>query len=168
MLPKVAYFIDEPAQSSPSERRRAQRRHVKFELDTTGDARGSRLLLLDLSESGLLFETSERIEIGEDLDLLLPEVGDVSARVVRRDGNQYGAEFSDPITRAVVSATILASPVTLPETVTEIVAANAEAERETAEELRPVPAWIVEASLVVTLLAIAGFIFAFGFLPVSG
>jgi hypothetical protein len=67
-------------------------------------------VIRDLSELGLLLETSADLALGERLHVELPEAGIRAAVVVWRRGNLFGCEFQVPLTKKIVSATLLRAP----------------------------------------------------------
>lgn len=92
-----------------SDRRVAHRRALSLAIDGTSDAGGMRALVHDLSETGLLFETSARLDAGDEFDVVLPHVETIRARVVWSSGNFYGCEFQQRISPGSVSAALLRS-----------------------------------------------------------
>ncbi|MCT2398931.1 helix-turn-helix domain-containing protein [Novosphingobium mangrovi (ex Huang et al. 2023)] len=91
---------------------RAQRRRLLLETQgalETGHA--TRVLVHNVSETGLLLETHEELEIGESIDLHLPEAGTVRARIVWASGRLYGCAFDAPLSPAALSAAQLRSAV---------------------------------------------------------
>lgn len=107
MLPKIAYLADLP---EDAERRHSPRRKVSPLADSGPNLAGKRVLLLDISEVGLRLQSSAPLEIGQTILVNLPQAGDVEARIVWRNNEECGARFSVPISKAAVSAAILASP----------------------------------------------------------
>lgn len=161
MLPKIAQ-ISSPA-SSP-ERRSTQRRIITFGFDTNDAQRDRRILILNLSRTGLLLQTSAELEVGEDFQIVIPEAGPVNAKIMRRTGDQFGAMFESPITQAAVSAVLLASPAGPAPLEQEEIKAAIRAH----PEYVPVPEWLLWSVLVTTSLVAALFVFAVSFLPVTG
>jgi hypothetical protein len=111
MLPKIATL----SHSSLSlENRGSKRRSIEVGFEARERADKSRVLILDLSKTGMRIQTSARFEIGESIGLDIPEAGPVSATIVREIHNdfegEFGAEFDEPITEAAVSAVLLAAP----------------------------------------------------------
>lgn len=162
MLPQLAYIVEQP---ETAERRGAHRRSVHFGIEAQPAPRGQRIVVLNLSETGLRFVCPNRIEVGESLDFELPEAGEVAARVIWRDENEYGAVFNAPVTRAVVSATMLASP-----PVRAAVPEPKPRQAEVVEHARSVPLapWIVDTALSAVAVVTACLVFSVGFLQVSG
>lgn len=89
---------------------RAQRRRLFLEtqgkLPSGGEAQVS---IHNFSETGALLETNESLEIDETLEIALPEVGSLPARVVWASDNLYGCAFLAPVPPAVLSAVTLRS-----------------------------------------------------------
>ena len=111
MLPKFA-ALSQPAFSL--DRRGADRRGFTLSFDASEGPGTTAVVLLDLSRTGMRLRSSARLEIGEELDVVIPEAGKITARIVRKltEGfeHEYGAEFHEPITEGAISAALLASP----------------------------------------------------------
>lgn len=158
MLPKVAYLLDD--QIKDAERRGATRRRVYLSSSPDDFPLGRRIVLLDLSESGFRMQCGARLHVGQTVGVNLPRWGEVEAEIVWRNNDEYGARFETPITKAVVSAAILASP-----------------EREHRQDSpieRPVerttsiPPIYGELALLMLLPVVALFLIVFAILPISG
>jgi PilZ domain len=87
-----------------------RRRSLHLTSNATSNAASHRVLIHDLSENGMMIETSAPFEIGERFDVELPETGNVTVTVVWRDGFRLGCEFERNLSRAAVSAAQLLSP----------------------------------------------------------
>ena len=92
-----------------SERRSSARRKLRLELEPQGSA-GSRVMIHDLSEQGMLLETDARLADGETVDLVIPEAGSATATIVWNSGRYFGCRFNNPLSGAAVSAALLRSP----------------------------------------------------------
>lgn len=156
MLPRIAYISEAP---EDAERRGAARRTVH--LPTTGDlaAFGPRAILLDLSETGLRLLCHSLPKVGETIYIELPLAGQVAAHIVWEAEGQCGAEFDQPIARAVVSAAILSSPPR--QRPAETPAAS---EGPSIEQMPMRAEWALLALLPLVLLLL----FALAFFPISG
>ena len=97
-----------------SERRLSARRKLRLELEPQGSA-GSRVVIHDLSEQGMLLETDARLVDGETVDLVIPGAGSAQAAVIWNSGRYFGCRFENPLTSAAVSAALLRSPPSLDE-----------------------------------------------------
>ncbi|WP_191229077.1 PilZ domain-containing protein [Aurantiacibacter xanthus] len=111
MLPRVA------ALSLPApfiDRRNASRRTFTLSFDAGERPGTTAVAILDLSQTGMRIRSSAKLDIGEQLDVAIPEAGTVSAIIVRSTRldfeNEYGAEFPEPISQAAISAALLAAP----------------------------------------------------------
>ncbi|WP_152569519.1 MULTISPECIES: PilZ domain-containing protein [Sphingomonas] len=93
-------------------RRYASRRALR--LGATLADRGVEVTIHDLSPTGLLIETAERLAPGETLFVDLPERGPTAASVAWHSGRFYGCEFELSIPAAAVSAALLRSPAAKP------------------------------------------------------
>jgi hypothetical protein len=75
---------------------------------------GDEAVVLDLSSTGILIETTADLATYEQLQLHLPEVGEVVATVMWNSGQYFGCELHNPIPQAAVSAALLRSPFNQP------------------------------------------------------
>ena len=103
-MPLLAHFDE----LEPQERRRAARRALRLGVSgqETGDA-VQEVTIHDLSLTGALLETSIPMLVGAIFEFELPQAGLVEAEIVWSSGEFYGAQFSLPITPAVLSAALL-------------------------------------------------------------
>lgn len=161
MLPQVAQ-ISSPA--SFFERRSNQRRVITLGFDAKETLRTTRILILNLSTTGLLLQTSADLKVGDQLEIEIPQAGLVNAKIIRRTDDHFGAVFDAPITPAAVSAVLLASP-----------ARPIPLNQEDIGEAYPaypkydtVPGWLFWSVVTLTTLVTGLFAYALGFLPVTG
>ena len=106
-MPISAHFEDIGTDQGQS---RAGRRRLL--LETQGalpSGAETRVLVHNLSETGLLIESSDGLEIGEAIDLVLPEAGATRASVIWASGELYGCAFDAPLSPATLSAAQLRS-----------------------------------------------------------
>lgn len=91
--------------TNPGER--AQRRNLRLEV--TGELNGSlaNVTVHNISESGLLVETTQPLAVGEWFNLTLPEAGTVEAEVIWVSGQLHGCRFAAAVSRATLSASQL-------------------------------------------------------------
>jgi len=90
--------------------RRASGRHLlRLVAHASTDAAESEVLIHDISEVGVGFETSVDLQIGDLVLVDLPFVGVSEGRIVWRENSLYGCEFVTPITQGAVSASLLQS-----------------------------------------------------------
>ena len=90
---------------------RSSRRHslwLSARVSVRGEA--EQVLIHNMSTSGLLFETTLTLTLGDQIEIDLPEVGTTSAEIAWRSDNYYGCEFTSPVLPAAVSASRLRSP----------------------------------------------------------
>jgi len=92
-------------------RRSAPRRQLSLGAVLPG--RGTKAVIHDLSTTGILIETRAELATFEQLQLQLPEAGEVVATVMWNSGQYYGCEFHNPIPQAAISAALLRSPFAL-------------------------------------------------------
>lgn len=110
-MPIAAHFESTGGSANAT---RAERR--RLHLETQGSlASGveTSVLIHNFSETGLLLETGEDLEIGDTLDVSLPEAGVTRARVVWASGRLYGCAFKEPLSAATLSAAQLRSSLQL-------------------------------------------------------
>lgn len=88
---------------------RGSLRHIVRLNASVGASDATRAIVHDLSETGLKLECLNPTTLGETIIVDLPFVGQIEARVVRREANICGAEFLTPVSKATVSAAILHS-----------------------------------------------------------
>jgi PilZ domain len=93
-------------------RRSAPRRQLSLGavLPQTGDE----AVIHDLSTTGILIETKADLATFEQLQLELPEAGQVAATVMWNSGQYFGCEFHKAIPEAAISAALLQSPAAQP------------------------------------------------------
>lgn len=127
-MPIAARLEDFPA----SDRRSAERR--KLRLDSTLEATGEEVAIHDISTTGMLIETAAELAPFAALEIDLPHNGLTRALIVWSSGLYYGCVFSEPISRATVSAALLRSA---PEAELDLFAAQAPAGFESGNALSP-------------------------------
>lgn len=92
------------------DKRSAARRSLRLTLRGPGaGSGGQKLIVHDLSSTGLLLETTERLSVGEMFRVRLPEATATKALVVWHSGHFYGCQFKRPISTAALSAALLRS-----------------------------------------------------------
>jgi transcriptional regulator with XRE-family HTH domain len=92
------------------DRRATPRRELHLRLTTiAGQRAASNVTVLDLSQTGLLLQTSTRLTAGETVQINLPHAGFQAAEVVWISGEFVGCRFEQPISSAAVSAAQLRS-----------------------------------------------------------
>lgn len=156
MLPQFAYLSEEES----VDRRRAARRTINLLAVPTAGPPVKRLILLNLSKTGLRFHCLTMMRLGETVVVTLPQAGEVEATIRWKTEHEYGAEFASPISAGAVSATLLAAPASLnPATSSEKVSSV---------EVKPLPLRYVTLGLLTLLFAVVVLVGALGFLPVSG
>jgi transcriptional regulator with XRE-family HTH domain len=92
------------------DRRAAPRRELHLRLTSiAGQRTAANVTVLDLSQAGLLLQTSTRLTAGETVQINLPHAGFQAAEVVWISGAFVGCRFERPISSAAVSAAQLRS-----------------------------------------------------------
>lgn len=129
-MPLLAHFEE----LEPAERRRAARRALKLGIGPKDPDSGvEQVIIRDLSLTGALLETSLPMLVGAIFEFELPHAGLVEAEIVWCSGEYYGAQFSLPITPAVLSAALLQaqprSPKEMHDPLAELHELNAEVEK---------------------------------------
>lgn len=98
--------------SEPEEatnRRGAGRRRLRLVARAAYARSSKEVLILDLSTTGLMFETSAPLSSGEVIEVELPETGPIAARIIWQREAYYGCEFLTPAPVAAISAALLRS-----------------------------------------------------------
>ena len=143
------------------EQRRTPRRTLR--LDVEG---GASATVRNLSETGLLIESPDTLEVGDRVSLDLPAAGLAEARVIWARGQFYGCEFARPVSRAVVSAALLRAPIEEPPVVLLGPAVTTwQMSDEVAASIAPKRSSGALASLMILASAISCFVLALASLP---
>ncbi len=111
MVPLAAEIFTE---QSSSEGRTAVRRSLRLGVSAYTSGHLAMALVLNISETGLLIETVLDLQVGETLQVDIPEASGSRVRVIWREKLLVGCEFVDPISTGVVSASRLVSPIKAP------------------------------------------------------
>lgn len=102
---------------------------MQIKVNRVDAERPEALLVLNLSETGLLVQSSASLKVGQPIEVDIPHAGQRSATVVWDNGQLFGCQFDEPITRAAVSAAQLQS---IPaRTTTEVVVETPAAQSDT-------------------------------------
>jgi len=100
-MPLLAHFDE----LEPQERRRAARRALRLGVGPAHSGSGmEEVTIHDLSLTGALLQTSIPMLVGAIFEFELPQAGLIESEIVWSSGEFYGAQFSLPITPAVLSA----------------------------------------------------------------
>ena len=86
------------------------RRTLRLRVEGELSLHATEAIICNLSEQGLLLESTTELTVGERLHVELPGSGMRSAIVVWNRDHLYGCEFPIPITNATVSAMLLRAP----------------------------------------------------------
>lgn len=109
-MPMLAHFEDIPLDPQHP---RAPRRQLRLESEgSTGSGQTARVLLHNVSATGLLIESEVDLVADEQIELVLPQVGNASARVVWMSETFYGCRFDTPLSASALGALELQSPPT--------------------------------------------------------
>lgn len=99
----LAAQFDDPTDDARQSRapRRLLRLHATGTLPTGERAA---VMVHNVSATGLLLECSTGLEVGEALEVELPQAGPVFAEIVWGSGALFGCRFDEPISEAILSA----------------------------------------------------------------
>lgn len=93
--------------ANPAERRGKSRRKLELVAELTAERAPAKVVVLDLSEAGMMLHSHEELEVDETFEVALPEAGLVEAQVVWKRSTLYGCKFLSPVTRGMISAVLL-------------------------------------------------------------
>lgn len=111
-MPIAAHFERPDERPQPGQTARAERRRVLLETrGALASGAEATVVLHNFSAEGVLVETAEALEIGETIDLVLPESPSVRARVTWASGRLHGCAFDEPLHAATLNAVTLRSAV---------------------------------------------------------
>lgn len=108
----VPLLADLRTDGGPANKRGTARRALRLEVVASSQRDAATALIHNLSERGLLIETTVALAIGEMIHVDLPESKASEARVVWIKGLFFGCEFVEPVSKASVSAALLLAPPT--------------------------------------------------------
>jgi hypothetical protein len=100
----LAEFANE---SNAGEKRRGVRRRLRFESLLKGARAPSKVVVLNLSEAGMMLHATEELAVGETFEVALADGAAVEACVVWKRTPLYGCRFVSPVTRGMISAVLL-------------------------------------------------------------
>lgn len=107
----MAILAELELEPEAGERRGSARRRLRLITDgATPSTTHARVIIRDLSVSGLLIQSSTPLAVGEALAVNLPEIGAIEAIVMWNSDQYFGCKFTRPVSTAVVSAAQLLSP----------------------------------------------------------
>ena len=98
------WSVDRDARSTL---RRSLRLDVQGSCSRNGDVHAT---VHNMSTTGVLIQTDADLAIGEVVNVDIPDVQALSARVMWADQGFYGCSFGAPVSAAIVSATLLRAP----------------------------------------------------------
>lgn len=101
-MPIYAHFEDI---TGDPQRPRAARRQLLLESQgSTASGHTARVLIHNVSATGLLIESAVALSEAERIEIALPQVGTTSAHVVWTSENFYGCRFDTPVPASALSA----------------------------------------------------------------
>lgn len=100
-------------QKEPSRRetRWRVRKDVAIDIPDVGVPSSQMVTVRNLSENGLLVESTALLPVGSTFSLTLAEAGETSAEIIWQQGYLHGCRFHIPLPKAAVNAVILQSPI---------------------------------------------------------
>ena len=99
----IAAHFEDYTHDKPGDR--APRRQLRLEAAAlTPSGMATQVLIHNVSESGLLIETSAILAEGERFDVVLPDAGPTAALVVWHSVNFYGCRFAEPLNAGELDA----------------------------------------------------------------
>ncbi|MBV1686506.1 PilZ domain-containing protein [Novosphingobium sp. G106] len=104
-----AEFSDGPdgAGRRRADRRTATRRKLAFDSLAVPAGPAAKVVVLDLSEAGLMLHAQDDLAVGEVFEVALPGAEAIEARVVWKRTTLYGCRFLSPVSRGMISAIVL-------------------------------------------------------------
>jgi len=90
-----------------AERRAAGRRKLNFDTRLAASGGSAKVVVLDLSEAGLMLHAQEDLAVGEVFEVALPGAETIEARVVWKRTTLYGCKFLARVSRGMISAIVL-------------------------------------------------------------
>lgn len=152
--------------------RRTTRRKLRLEAQGSTPSDSADVLILNISTTGLLLETTADLCLGETIELDLPEAAGTRAVIKWSSGQLFGCQFREPVTVATVSGALLRAPsrsVNL-ETIfsPETSDLNGHVEEANSEAKLPLPVrlrWIVGLMLLSWGLVAASAFLAWSYVP---
>lgn len=107
-MPVAAHFVE----TTETDRPRAERRRLLLETKgAVGSGTGTQVIVHNFSETGVLLESSVDLDVGEVIDLALPDAPQTRARVIWSSSRLYGCAFETPVPLATLRAAELRSAV---------------------------------------------------------
>ena len=100
-------FLAEIEEIESTERRGPVRRTLRLRINAQVSRHAVLGVVHNISERGLLLESSAELTLGERIHVELPQAGIRLAIVVWNRDRLFGCEFEIPLTKAAVSATLL-------------------------------------------------------------
>lgn len=109
-MPIPAHFEDLPPDPHRS---RAARRQLLLEAEgSTASGQAARVMIHNVSATGLLIESAVSLSEGERIEIVLPQVGPTPAHVIWISESFYGCRFDSPVPPGALGALELYSRLT--------------------------------------------------------
>lgn len=103
----VGVFEIDPAAGNG---RTEARHHLQLDAEVAAEGNAARVLIHNLSATGLLFQSAIKLEIGQKFQVDLPQSGTTDAQILWRSDDLYGCQFAHRVSDAALSAARLRSP----------------------------------------------------------
>lgn len=106
----VALLAEISVDPSTTDEREAKRRKLRLVAEVAYSQDSARVLILNMSKTGMMIETAAVLAVGESFEVDLPEAGTVIARVIWHREQQFGCAFDSPLSQGALSGALLQSP----------------------------------------------------------
>lgn len=106
----VALLAEISVESTTADERDAPRRKLRLVADVSYSQDNARVVILNMSKTGMMIETAAVFAVDERFEVDLPEAGTVIARIIWHRDQQYGCAFDTPLTQGALSGALLQSP----------------------------------------------------------
>ncbi|RVQ65720.1 PilZ domain-containing protein [Croceicoccus ponticola] len=147
-------------QPNPDERRWRVRRDVSLDIPAEHAGAEHIATVHNLSENGLLLESTASLPLGSTISLDLPDLGGCSVEVVWQKAYLYGCRFHVPLPKSAVSAAVLRSPLAKQYADNDILSQYRHLLDEEEAPRAPASLWLSTAVLLLLLAAVALFLVA--------
>lgn len=167
----VALLAEISVDPSTTDEREAKRRKLRLVAEVSYSQDNARVVILNMSKSGMMIETAAALAVDESFEVDLPEAGTAIARIIWQRGQQFGCAFDSPLSQGALSGALLRSspdqvlpvttPAAAPETAPEVAAGPSEWEGLRKQENR------VVLMAAMTVLAVTVIMFITALLSMS-
>lgn len=106
----VALLAEISVDPSTTDDREEKRRKLRLVAEVAYSQDSARVLILNMSKTGMMIETAAALAVDESFEVDLPEAGTVIARVIWHRDQQFGCAFDSPLSQGALSGALLQSP----------------------------------------------------------